>query len=59
LLATFQGTEEEDSVATEPDWNSDDEEEDSESPNLEAMIERTMIDTIDLTDGGQTDSSFA
>jgi hypothetical protein len=52
LLATFQGTKEEDSVAMEPDWNSDDEEEDSESPNFEAMIKRTMIDTTALTNDG-------
>jgi hypothetical protein len=41
--------EEEDLVATEPDWNLDDEEEDSKLLNLEAYIECTMIDTINLT----------
>jgi hypothetical protein len=56
LLATFQGIEEEDSVATEPDWDSDDEEGDSELVDLEACIERTMIDTIDLSGEGQLDS---
>jgi hypothetical protein len=56
LLATFEGIEEEVSIASEPDWDSDDEEADSDFVNLEACIERTMIDTIDLTGGDLADS---
>jgi hypothetical protein len=56
LLSTFQGIEEEASVSSEPDWDSDLEGcSNDKNFNLgvsDAQFERRMVDTIDLQDDG-------
>jgi hypothetical protein len=55
----FQGIQEENAISMEPDWNLDEEDKDSDSLNLEACIECTMIDTIILTNDCEPDSAIA
>ncbi len=62
MLATFQGIEEEASVSSEPDWDSDFEEGSEEETSIlgdsDVQFERRMVDTIDLRDDDTPDLSL-
>jgi hypothetical protein len=55
----FQVIDDKDYVATEPDWNLDGEEEGSNLLNFETMIKPIKIDTMNLANGSQQNSSIA